>query len=185
MNTITVILLVIAIIAIAAAIWMYLLARRTRSLRSRFGPEYQRTVEAEHGRTRRAERVLEERQKRVSKLNIRNLTSEERDRFTADWRRVQERFVDDPRGAAGEADTLVTHALEARNYPTSDFEQRAADISVEYPNVVENYRIAHEIAKREPAQVSTEDLRKAMQHYRSLFEELVGTPVAHHTEVYK
>jgi len=185
MTTTTVIFIVLAILAIAAAVWMYLLMRRTRRLRSRFGSEYDRTVEAEQGRTKRAEAILERREKRVDKLNIRSLSREERERFAADWRSVQERFVDDPRGAVKEADDVVTRAMLARNYPMADFEQRAADISAEYPSTVQNYRIAHEVAGRDPHRVSTEDLRRAMQHYRRLFEELIETPVSHHEEVYK
>ena len=185
MNTATIVLLVIAIFAIAVALWMYALMRRTRRLRSRFGSEYDRTLEAEHGRAMRAEAILEQREKRVSKLNIRSLSHEERERFVGEWRHAQERFVDDPRGAVMEADNVVSQAMSARNYPMADFEQRAADISAEHPSAVQNYRRAHEIAICDPQRVSTEDLRTAMQHYRSLFEELVEAPVSHQEETYK
>ena len=184
MTNETVIFLVIAVVAIAAAAWMFLMLSRTRRLRSRFGPEYDRTVEREHGRVRRAETLLENREKRVSKLNIRPLTTDERERFTSEWRRVQERFVDDPRAAVSDADTVVSDTMQARNYPMSEFEQRIDDISVEYPHMVEDYRIAHRIATSD-RDVTTEDLRKAMQHYRNLFEELVQTPVTHREEVHR
>jgi hypothetical protein len=184
MNPVTVICLIIAIVAIAAALWMYLLMYRTRRLRNRFGPEYDHTLAEAHGRVGRAETLLEQRQRRVNKLNIRPLSREEGERFAAEWRSVQERFVDDPRSAVALADTIVNHALQARNYPMTDFEQRAADISVEHPQVVHDYRVAHDIALSDPHhEVSTEDLRQAMQHYRKLFQELVETPLTHHEEV--
>ena len=186
MTNATLILLVIAIVAIAVAAWMYFMLYRTRRLRNRFGPEYDRTVEREHGRTGRAESMLEQRQRRVSKLDIKPLTEEERDRFAAEWRSVQEQFVDDPRGSVLRADTVVNRVMQARNYPTTDFEQRADDISVEHPNVVQQYRVAHEIAMLDKGRgVSTEELRRAMQHYRSLFEGLLETSTGNRKEVYR
>jgi len=186
MSTVTLMFLVMTIVAIALALWMYLLMYKTRKLRDRFGPEYDRTLQREHGQTRRAETLLDERQKRVGKLNLRPLSPEERERFIAEWRTVQARFVDDPAGAVVQADAVVNRALQAHNYPAADFEQRAADISVEYPDVVEKYRIAHQIATSDPSHtISTEDLRRAMQDYRSLFEELVEAAVSPREEVYK
>lgn len=186
MNTATVIVLIIAIVAIAVAIWMYLQKEKSRKLRGKFGSEYDRVVEQEKGNARRAEAVLESRQKRVSKFNLRTLTPLECDRFTGEWRRVQELFVDDPRMAVAKADTLVNEALRARGYPMGDFEQRAADISVEHPDVVENYRIAHDIALRdERGQATTEELRRAMQHYRNLFEHVLDTHVTQYEEVHR
>ena len=184
MTTETVIFLVIAVVAIAAAAYMFLMVSRTRRLRTRFGPEYDRAIESQRGRVSQAEALLEKREKRVSKLNIRPLTQEERERFTGEWRRVQEHFVDDPKAAVAEADSVVIDAMRARNYPMTEFEQRADDISVEYPHVVEDYRIAHKIATTD-REVSTEDLRKAMQHYRNLFEELVQAPATHREEVHR
>lgn len=186
MNTVTVIILVIVIVAIAVALWIYFQKQKTRKLRGTFGPEYDRLVEQERGNARRAEAILEDRQKRVSKFNIRTLTREERDRFGADWRRVQEHFVDDPRSAVSQADTLIIEALKARGYPMGDFEQRAADISVEHPQVVNDYRIAHDVAvKDHREQATTEELRRAMQHYRSLFEHVLETHVTHYEEVHR
>ncbi len=175
MNTSTVIILVLAIAVIALAAAMLLQRSKTRKLRSKFGPEYDRVVDRE-GNTRRAEAVLDSRQKRIEKLEIRRLSPDECQRFAEQWRVVQERFVDDPRQSVADADQLVNKALEARGYPMADFEQRAADISVEHPRVVEDYRIAHDVAVRDRrGQTSTEDLRLAMQHYRNLFEHVLDT----------
>jgi hypothetical protein len=138
------------------------------------------------GSPRRAEAILDTRQKRVEKFNIRRLTPEECDRFSADWRTAQEQFVDDPPGSVTTADQLVNAALRARGYPMSEFEQQAADISVEHPRVVADYRAAHDIATRaERGDVTTEDLRVAMQHYRNLFEHILDAHVTTHEEVHK
>jgi hypothetical protein len=143
-----------------------------------FGPEYDRAV-LTHGSQRKAEAKLADREKRVEKLNIRDLDPTEHERFSKRWEAVQSRFVDSPKGAVAEADDLVSSAMKARGYPVSDFDQRAADISVDHPRVVENYRSAHAIALRVGKDAATtEDLRTAMIHYRSLFEELVQAPTA-------
>jgi hypothetical protein len=147
--------------------------RRKAALRERFGPEYERAVK-ERGSVREAEAALAAREKRVSKFNIRDLGEPERAQYAEHWRKVQSRFVDDPRGAVTDADESVGLLMGARGYPVSDFEQRAADLSVDHPRVVEHYRAAHAIAERHRAgKASTEDLRQAMIHYRSLFEELL------------
>ena len=173
MSTGTLILIVGAIILAAAVIWLLLDRRKSTHLKSRFGPEYQRTVQ-ESGDRRRAERDLESREKRVERLNIHPLEPSDRDRFLAAWRNDQARFVDDPAAAVAEADRLVTDVMSARGYPMADFDQRAADISVDHPHVLENYRAAHEIARQhERGRASTEELRKAMVYYRALFEELL------------
>jgi len=169
---------VIVIIAVVA--WLYVRKRKntTADLRQKFGPEYERAVMT-HGSERKAEAKLADREKRVEKLNIRDLDSMEHERFSERWEAVQSRFVDSPKGAVAEADDLVSSVMKARGYPGSDFDQRAADISVDHPRVMENYRSAHEIALRVGKdQASTEELRTAMIHYRSLFEELVQVPVA-------
>jgi len=169
---------VIVIIAVVA--WLYVRKRKntTADLRQKFGPEYERAVMT-HGSERKAEAKLADREKRVEKLNIRDLDSMEHERFSERWEAVQSRFVDSPKGAVAEADDLVSSVMKARGYPVSDFDQRAADISVDHPRVMENYRSAHEIALRVGKdQASTEELRTAMIHYRSLFEELVQVPVA-------
>jgi hypothetical protein len=169
---------VIVIIAVLA--WLYARKRRgtTQDLRQKFGPEYDRAV-LKHGSERKAQSKLEDREKRVEKLNIRDLDPTEHERFSKRWESVQSRFVDSPKGAVTEADDLISSVMKARGYPVSDFDQRAADISVVHPRVVENYRSAHEIALRVGKEAATtEDLRTAMIHYRSLFEELVQVPAA-------
>jgi hypothetical protein len=164
----------VAILGIAALI--LLRRRRTEGLRTRFGPEYARALQ-DSGDRRHAEASLEERKKRVERFKLRPLTPGDRTRFTESWRRVQGRFVDEPKGAVTEADRLLGDVMSTRGYPVSDFDQRTADISVDHPRVVENYRAAHEIALRHAqGQASTEDLRQAMIHYRTLFVELVGEP---------
>jgi hypothetical protein len=184
MNNPVVIVLVIALVAaIGAAVWLYMRNRRSEQLQSRFGPEYERTL-AERGDQREAERELERRAERVERFDIRSLTAAERDRYVELWQSAQARFVDDPSGATDEADQLVGEVMAARGYPVGDFEQRAADVSVQHPRVVEHYRAAHQIALRNSrGDADTEDLRQALMHYRALFEDLleVGSPA--HTEV--
>lgn len=174
MSTATVIAIVVAVVAIAFAGWMYLQWQRTRKLRSQFGVEYDRVVREEHGNARRAEALLEQRRKRVSRFRIRSLTREESAQFTSEWRSIQESFVDDPLAAIGRADQLITDTLRLRGYPMSDFDQLAADISVEHPEIVSEYRYAHAVTLSAARnETSTEDLRKAMQHYRNLFEHVL------------
>jgi len=173
-----IVLAVAVVLIIAVSAWLYLRKRRstTASLRQRFGPEYERAVH-EHGSERKAEAKLTDREKRIEKLNIRELNPMERERFSEQWKSVQSHFVDSPKGAVTEGDDLVSSLMKTRGYPTSDFNQRAADISVDHPRVVENYRYAHEIAMRVGKdEATTEDLRTAMIHFRSLFEELVQIP---------
>ena len=170
-----IVLAAVAIVIIAVLAWLYVRKRRstTAGLRQKFGPEYDRALR-ESGSERKAEAKLTDRQDRIDKLNIRELDPAERERFLKQWESVQSRFVDSPKGAVAEADDLVSSLMRARGYPVSDFNQRAADISVDHPRVVENYRSAHEIALRVGKDAATtEDLRTAMIHYRSLFEELV------------
>jgi hypothetical protein len=172
-------LAVAVILIIAVLVLLYMRKRRstTANLRKKFGPEYDRAVRV-HGTERKAEAKLEDREKRVEKLNLRDLDPMERERFTKQWESVQSRFVDFPKGAVAEADDLLSSLMKVRGYPVSDFDQRAADISVDHPRVVENYRSAHEIALRVGKDGSTtEELRTAMIHYRSLFEELARVPV--------
>jgi len=165
----------IAIILIGAIVWITLSRVRSQRLRQRFGPEYERTVRTE-GNVRKAEAELEARAKRVAKLQIRPLTSNDAQRFDAAWRAVQARFVDDPRGAVTEADRLVGEVMAARGYPVGDFEQRVADVSVDHADVVMNYRAAREIAlQHAEGKATTEDLRQAMVHYRALFRDLLET----------
>lgn len=167
------ILIVIAILAIGAAIWMYMQKKRTQDLRTRFGPEYERAIDT-HGERTHAESDLEKREKRVARFKIRSLRDDERAKYSEDWRIEQSLFVDEPRTAVKHADALVQDVMRQRGYPVSDFEQNAADLSVDHPRVVQNYRVAHDIAVRDArGQSSTEDLRKAMVSYRALFEDLL------------
>jgi hypothetical protein len=167
-----VVVVLVALAALLVIVWVFVRKQRTRDLRSRFGPEYDRTVR-ESG-PQRAEAVLLEREKRVQKFQISELSTEEREHFLNQWRTVQSRFVDDPQAAVSDADILVDRLMQARGYPMSDFEQQAADISVSHPRVVDNYRAAHLIAvQHRKGQASTEDLRHALIYYRSLFEELL------------
>lgn len=181
MTTTGVIILVIIIIAVAVALglyWSYLRRRRSQELRARFGPEYERTFR-QYGETAKAEQDLTAREKRLEKVHIRPLTDSEREHFQEQWQRVQAHFVDDPAGTIQEADQLVGDVMNTRGYPVADFERRADDISVDYPHVVSNYRVAHEIAlSHQSGKASTEDLRKAVVCYRKLFEELVEAHAA-------
>ena len=182
MDTNLIVLAAVAIVIIAVLAWVWVYARKRRNttavLRKKFGPEYDRAVLV-HGAGRKAESKLEDREKRVEKLNIRDLDPLEHERFSKRWESVQSRFVDSPKGAVTEADDLVSSLMKARGYPVSDFEQRAADISVDHPRMVENYRSAHEIALRVGKnEATTEELRTATIHYRSLFEELVQVPAS-------
>lgn len=178
MNQSTVFLVgvVIAVVAVAIVAWVVVQKMRTKKLRGRFGPEYERTVE-HIGDRRKAEDELEARRKRVAKFNLRPLSLEEQTRFGKEWAATQARFVDDPKGAVADGNRLVKELMQARGYPVGDFDQRAADISVDHPGVVSNYRSAREIAARsEQGKATTEDLRKAVVSYRELFEELLETP---------
>lgn len=170
----TIAMIVVAIIALLIIVWAMVRHRRRVELRQRFGPEYDRTLR-EHG-VGGAETVLTQREKRVEKFSIRELTLDERERFITDWRVVQSRFVENPRAAVNDADALVTRLLQTRGYPVSEFSQRAADLSVDHPRLVDNYRAAHEITLRErQGQATTEDLRSALLYYRSLFDDLMTT----------
>jgi len=173
MITVVVVAAIVVLAIVAAAVWAFAQKNRTEKLRSKFGPEYDRVVESE-GDRRRAEKGLEGREKRIEELNIVSLSPDERERFAREWQQEQARFVDDPQAAVANADRLVIEVMKARGYPMGDFEQRAADVSVDHADLVENYRIAHEIAVRDRrGEASTEDLRKALLHYRMLFEDLL------------
>ena len=167
------ILVVIAAVVVVALIAMAARQRRTTALRQRFGPEYERAVEAREGR-RAAEADLRDRERQRAQLDIRPLPEGMRVRFAEEWRDVQERFVDQPSSAVVAADRLVYGVMEARGYPVGDFDAQADLVSVDHPDVVENYRFAHGIHARAQAQrASTEDLREALLRYRSLFDELL------------
>lgn len=170
---VVIVLIVATVIIIAAFIMMITRKRRSQRLRQQFGPEYDRVVRRQ-GNAEKAERVLQFRHKHREKLKVRPLSPTDRCSFRYRWNEVQSRFVDDPKGAVTTAESLVTDLMQARGYPIADFEQQAADISVDHPIVVENYRAARDIAMRHGrGQASTEDLRNAMVHYRALFQELL------------
>jgi hypothetical protein len=171
-------IVVIAVIVVAAVIVGLLGARRRRSrrLQERFGPEYERTVAESEGNRRAAEAELLERQAHREKLNIVPLQPAARERYLQAWHLVQAKFVDEPILATRDADRLITEVMRERGYPVDDFEQRAADISVDHPQVVEDYRQAHNISlANDRGEADTEALRQALVHYRSLFEELLET----------
>jgi hypothetical protein len=153
--------------------WLYFRYRRSKLLRERFGPEYDRVVKKE-GNIRKGEGVLAFREKKRETLQVRQLSSAMRQDFANRWNGVQAEFVDNPEGSVAKADSLVNELMEARGYPMTEFEERADIISVDHPAVVENYRAAHNIAiSRSRGQATTESLRKAMVHYRTLFDELL------------
>jgi len=166
---------VLLILFVVAAI----LARRAKQqrserLRSRFGPEYDRLV-VEEGNAR-AEAALEKRERRARQITIRPLSTSEREKFAEAWRAVQAQFVDNPNHAVAEADRLIEEVMSKRGYPVGDFELQAADLSVDHPVVVQNYRSAHEIAAHNRnGGTSTEDLRRAMVYYRKLYDELLSS----------
>ena len=173
MTTMQVVAILIAV-GLIVVVLLLILRQRTDKLRARFGPEYDRVV-AEQGNRFKAEAALESVAKRVRSYSLKTLSAIDRDRFQQAWRKIQATFVDDPARALSEADLLLGRVMLACGYPPSDFENRAAEISVDHATVVEHYRAGHEIAVlQSQRQATTEDLRKGMLHYRALFDELVG-----------
>jgi hypothetical protein len=169
---------VVILALVAIAVWLWNQKQQSRRLEQRFGPEYKRAVD-QFGSRPKAEAELMSREKRVEKLNIVPLPPADAARFSQEWKVLQGRFVDNPRGALLEADQLVRELMLKRGYPMGDFDRRAADISVDHPAVVDHYRTAQEIAARDRrGEADTEDLRKAVVHYRALFDDLleVGEP---------
>jgi len=174
MNT-TYVVVILVVLVILGAILAPIFARRQRSgrFRDQYGPEYDRTVRT-MGSDKKAQSEMDERRKHVETLSIRPLSDRQRERYLADWKAVQANFVDQPGQATAQADHLIMEVMQLRAYPVSDFEQRAADVSIQYPALVSNYRAAREIAlKNEQHHAGTEDLRQAMIHYRDLFDELL------------
>lgn len=171
-----IVLAIVALILIGAIAWLAGRQRRTATLREQFGPEYDRTLEDFDDR-RAGESELASRRARREELDIRPLDPADRQRYADEWQRVQARFVDDPEIAVTEADGLIINVMRDRGYPIDDFDQRAADVSVDHPRVVEHYREAHEIADRSKSgRATTEDMRMAVVHYRALFAELLEQP---------
>jgi hypothetical protein len=175
MNHFAEVIVIVAVLVILAAVAAYFYSQKRRSqlLRRRFGPEYDRVVKEEKN-VRQAEGVLEFRKEARETLDIRPLSGADQNAFSSRWNAVQRQFVDDPPAAVLKADQLVSEVMKARGYPVATFEKRAEIVSVDYPVIVQNYRAAHDIALRQGrGEASTEDLRRAMVHYRSLFDELL------------
>ena len=175
-----VIVIVAAVVVLAGiGVFAYYTRRRRQQLRDRFGPEYDRTLE--HAKSpAEADTILANRVNRVSRFRLRPLTREQADGFAQEWRRVQGRFVDDPDGAVVAADQLVAEVMAARGYPLEDFDKRVDDVSVDHPNVVENYRTARAlVARRASGDADTEELRQAVVNYRALFDDLLQVDDRH------
>ena len=175
MSPILTIVLIIVVLVVIAAIVYGVQAGRRKRLQSTFGPEYDRAV-ADTGSRTEAEKELRERERRHSELELKPLSPQSQAKYAADWEEVQIQFVDNPSEAVGTADELVTRLIAERGYPTRDYEDRLADLSVEHASTLQHYRDAHEISERSRAgEASTEDLRQALVHYRALFADLLGT----------
>lgn len=177
MSTGAVVTIVVVIVLVVAAALLAVPMMRRRRLREKFGPEYERVVES-HDDRGAAERELRERERRHAELEIRPLDEDSHERYTQQWAQVQERFVDDPESAVTEADELVTALMSERGYPTEGYEQQLADLSIEHANTLDHYRSAHDTRLRVGDGASTEDLREAMVHYRTLFEDLLRRETA-------
>jgi hypothetical protein len=168
-----IVIAVAVVLVVAIAVWRAAVRRRTSQLQGAFGPEYDRTLESAENK-RAAEAQLAARKERREQLDVRPLTQAARERYLNQWQTVQAQFVDTPAAAVASADQLIQSVMGERGYPVEDFDTRAADVSVDHPQVVENYREGHRLAERcADGNGSTEDLRQAMRHYRALFEELV------------
>jgi DNA helicase HerA-like ATPase len=180
MDTTAIVAIVVlaAVIVLGVVAWQVSSQKKSGQLKDRFGSEYDETVQSADSR-RAAERELKEREERVQKLHLKEIPVDQRDGYVEEWKTTQSRFVDDPNKAIDEADTLVQKVMDARGYPITNFDQQAADISVDHPDVVRNYREAHAIAVSNTSDgATTEDLRRAMVHYRELFSELLGAKAA-------
>ena len=174
MSATQVVIIVIAVVIIAALAGYAVYTSRRRSLRRRFGPEYDRVVE-ERGSTAEAEKELRERERRHAELELHDLEPDVRERYATRWEEIQARFVDAPNDAVGEADELVSKLITERGYPTDNYEERLTHLSVDHANTLSHYRDAHEInVRNERGEASTEQLRQALVHYRSLFADLLG-----------
>jgi hypothetical protein len=172
--TVTIVLIVVALIVIAAVVFGIRVMRR-KQLQNTFGPEYDRVV-ADSGSRTEAEKELREREKRHASLELKPLSAEDRATYSANWEEVQIQFVDNPERAVTAADDLVTRLITDRGYPTGEYDERLANLSVEHARTLEHYRQAHEISQRNTAgEANTEDLRQALVHYRALFADLLGT----------
>ena len=174
MNTTLIAVIIVAVLIVAGMAVMVGRTRRRERLQKDFGPEYEHQLHEAHGDHAKAESALLKREKRVEKFDLRPLPPEQRSQFLDQWEQVQAKFVDDPERSIALADALLAEVMRARGYPVEDFEQRAADLSVEHPRLIENYRAAHEIRVRHShGEADTEELRNAFIAYRSLFEDLL------------
>ncbi|MEU2984639.1 hypothetical protein ABZ647_09585 [Micromonospora aurantiaca] len=174
MSSTQVVVIVIVVAVIAALVAVAVVASRRRALRERFGPEYDRVVAEQDSRSA-AERELRERERRHAELELTPLSPESRARYAAAWEELQVRFVDSPAETVGEADEMVSRLIAERGYPTGDFSDQIAHLSVEHARTLTHYRDAHEIRQRnERGEAGTEDLRQALVHYRALFADLLG-----------
>jgi len=177
MSTAAIVVIVLAVIVLALVGFFVMQARRRQQLRERFGSEYDRTVDERDSR-REAERELSQREKRHASLDIKPLSNTDRERYAQQWTLIQQQFVDQPADAVTEADRLVTSVMGQRGYPTEGYRQQVADLSVRHATTLDHYRSAHAIKERnDDSQVATEELREAMVHYRSLFEDLLESGV--------
>jgi hypothetical protein len=188
MDNTSVMWLIVAVLAVAIVVIAVIASRRRSQARSaqlqhQFGPEYDRALE-QHGSAVRAERELEARARRVDRIQIHELSSSDRVRFSSKWTAIQAQFVDDPAVAVAGASELINEVMRARGYPTENFDQRVADLSVDHPLVVQHYRAARSLAEsNRGGQTNTEELRQAMVHYRFLFSDLLQEPQAAHGEL--
>ncbi|MCA2216839.1 hypothetical protein [Jidongwangia harbinensis] len=174
MSTGQVIVLIVVLLVIIAVALLAVRASRRRKLQKTFGPEYDRVV-ADSGNRTDAEKELREREKRHAELSLKELSPESRAQYSAAWEEVQIQFVDSPEQAVGTADELTTRLIAERGYPTGDYDEQLANLSVEHARTLGHYRDAHEISRRsERGEASTEDLRQALVHYRALFADLLG-----------
>lgn len=172
-NSTLIVLALVALVVVGGALF-FVQRRNSQQMRSRYGAEYIAAVDQTGGR-RKAEAELRHREKRVDAFDLHTLSPREAAEFSERWRQVQTRFVDDPGAAVGQADELLSEVMRARGYPVSDFEHRTADLSVHHPKLVSDYRVAHDVASRRArGEADTEDLRKALIHYRALFEDLLA-----------
>lgn len=176
MSSTSVVILVVVIVVVLAIVAALVMVSRRRALQRRFGPEYDRAVAQGDSRLA-AERELRERERRHAQLELRELSPESRERYTAAWDQIQAKFLDDPNGAVAEADQLVTQLIAERGYPTGDYDDQVANLSVEHARTLGHYRDAHEInLANGRGEATTEQLRQAVVHYRELFSDLLGTP---------
>jgi len=183
MSPIEVVLIVLVVLVVVAAVPAIVVASRRRALRTKFGPEYDRVVAEQQNRSA-AERELRERERRHAELTLTPLSAESRERYATDWQEIQARFLDSPAEAVGAADELVTRLIAERGYPTGEYDDQLAHLSVEHARTLTHYRDAHEIHLRnERGEASTEQLRQAVVHYRELFTDLLGAdPVRQHSD---